>query len=122
MKKVYPYALTLALLASGAVYGSAQSAPGAQPLVKVFFQGHDHDRDHRRWEEAERRARETGYQDGLHDGRWDFDHHRHFRLKDKASYKRGDHGYEDRFGDRHHYQEVYRKEYERGYREGYHAR
>ena len=115
MKKISPYVLTLALLSSGAVYGAAQSAPGAQPLVKAFFQ----EREHERWE-GERQAREMGYQDGLHDGRWDFEHHRPFRLEEEATFRRADHGYEDRFGDRHRYQEEFRRAYERGYHEGYH--
>jgi hypothetical protein len=118
MKKVTPYVLTLALLSSGAVYGAAQSAPSTQPLVKVFFQEHEHER----WEEGARQAQETGYQTGLHDGRWDVDHNRPFRFQEESTYKRADQGYEERFGDRARYQEVFRKAYEHGYREGYHRR
>jgi hypothetical protein len=82
-------------------------------LVKAaFFQEH--------WQEGRKRAQETGYQTGLHDGSWDRDHHRPFRFEEEATYKRGDQGYEDRFGDRGRYQEEFRKAYERGYREGYH--
>ena len=113
MKKIYPYALTLALLSSGAVYGSAQSAPSAQPLVKAFFQEH----------ETLGRRTETGARNGLPG--WtarrtrDIDHHRPFR-SERGLPKSADQGYEDRFGDRDRYQEEYRKAYERGYREGYH--
>jgi len=106
--------MTLALLSSGAVYGSAQTTYNGQPLTKVLFQGHE------RWEEGRKQAQDIGYHDGLHDGRWDLDHHRPFRLEKEASFRNADHGYQPFYGDRARYQEEYRHAYERGYREGYH--
>jgi flagellar biosynthesis/type III secretory pathway protein FliH len=108
--------MTLALMSSSAVYGLAQTTYDGQPVAKVaFFEEHEHS-----WEEGQRRAREMGYQDGLSDGRHDFDHHRGFRMERNGAYRNADHGYERRFGDKVRYQEEYRHAYERGYREGFH--
>jgi hypothetical protein len=121
VKKVYPYVMALALVSGSTVYGSAQTAYSGrqlyQPVVaNAFFD--DRDRD---WKEGQKRAQEIGYQDGLQDGRGDFDHHRGFRMERNGSYKNANHGYDGRYGDRGRYREAYREAYARGYHEGYYA-
>jgi len=115
MKKSLAYVITLAVMSGGAVYGAAQTAYSGSPAVKAFFEEHDHF-----WEEGQKRARETGYQDGLNDGKHDAVHHRHSDPEHTRAYKKGDGGYIDRYGDRRRYQEAYREGYRRGYEEGYH--
>lgn len=113
MKKIHPYVMTLVLMAGGAVYGAAQTTYSGPPVVKAFFD------EHERWEEGRAQAQQMGFQDGMHDGRADFEHRRKFHPTEDGSYKHADHGYDRRYGDRGRYQQEYREAYERGYRQGY---
>ena len=125
MRKFYPYVMALALMSSGAIYGSAQTANSGHQLYQpvaanAFFDDRDRDRE-RAWEEGRRRAQEVGREDGLNDGRRDFESHRNFQPTRGGGYKHGDHGYDGRFGERDRYREAYREAYARGYHEGYYG-
>jgi opacity protein-like surface antigen len=117
VKKFYLYILALALLSGSAIYASAQTAYSVHPVASAFLDDHEH-----AWEEGRRQAQETGYQDGLNDGRSDFNTHHSFRPTQDGNYKHADRGYENYFGDKARYQEEYRQAYSRGYHEGYYNR
>jgi len=76
-------------------------------------QDRDHDRDDRS------RAYQVGFDDGVHDGTRDRETHHSYRATEQSRYRHGDHGYSSSYGDKVHYQEVYREAYERGYRQGF---
>ncbi len=60
-----------------------------------------------------------GYQDGLNDGRRDFDSRHKFQPEKAGNYKHADRGYNSSFGDKNSYKQVYRNGYLQGYRAGY---
>jgi hypothetical protein len=117
VRKSYPYVLALALISSGAIYGSAQTTYSGRPAANAFF-----DDQNRGWEEGRRRAQEAGHEDGFNDGRADFNSHHSYRPTNGRNYKHGDRGYDGRFGDRNRYRDEYRQAYAQGYHEGYYER
>lgn len=120
MKRIYSYALALALISGSAMYGSAQTAyghPYQGNCANGFFDRDDY--GNRGWHDAQRMAEQYGYQDGLNDGTGDFNNHHSFRPTHGGNYKHADRGYDRRFGDKDRYRDAYRRAYARGYQEGY---
>lgn len=70
---------------------------------------------------AENQAYNSGYRDGLAQGRDDRRHNRRSEPTDASRYRSGDHDYNARYGTRDQYSRVYRGAFGQGYAVGYRA-
>jgi len=64
-------------------------------------------------------AYDNGYRDGIRSGQKDLSNHAAFDPADQPSYRDGDHGYRNSFGDIEVYKRQYREGFMRGYQDGY---
>ena len=90
--------------------------------------GRDRDRRERRSERREERyerrqglqvARERGYSYGMNVGAADAQRRQSFNPQRSRYWRNGMEGYDDDFGNRGQYRQVFRNAFEQGYREGY---
>ena len=68
---------------------------------------------------ADRRAFDNGYREGIEHGRRDARDRRSYSYERHAEFRHADQGYRRGYGDRRFYQEQYRAGFERGYAEAF---
>lgn len=131
INRIHLCLFTLGLLLAGALSVMAQTAAtsGAQRQDEdSAHQAVFHSRfeavalqydEHRDFDREEyRTAEQTGFEDGVNDGRRDRESKHSFRPTEDKNYKRADRGFSG--GDKDHFRQLYREAYTRGYEEGYH--
>jgi hypothetical protein len=122
-KKIGGYLLAFFLL-----FGIITVASSSAQAQWGWGRDRDHDRRERRHDRREDRyerryglqvARERGYSYGMNVGAADAQRGQSYNPQRSRYWRNGTEGYDDDFGNRGHYRQVFRNAFEQGYREGY---
>jgi len=98
---------------------AAGVAIAAPACAQTYGYGGGRNRDAGYAREIERRAYDTGYREGLEEGRNDARRGRDYAPSRHGEYRNADDGYHRRDGEREFYRRVYRRGFEVGYRESF---
>ena len=98
---------------------AAGVAIAAPACAQTYGYGGGRNRDAGYAREIERRAYDTGYREGLEEGRNDARRGRDYAPSRHGEYRNADDGYHRDYGDREYYRRTYRRGFDIGYREAY---